>query len=106
MTDKIIKLTDEEKKALKQGAQIRAMIETEGWKEVFMPYFESKIRNAWVDPRTFKDDQEYAYAMKTAWAMAKASDEILEFVEKTISEGVAMSDKQKGKEDKLRESMS
>ena len=102
----MIKLTNEEKKALLQGSQIREMTETAGWKEVFMPYFESKIRNAWVDPRTFKDDKEYAYAMKTAWAMAKASDEIIEFVEKTISEGVAMGEKQKGKEDKLRESMS
>lgn len=102
----MIKLNEEEKKILLQGSQIREMTETVGWKEVFMPYFESKIRNAWVDPRVFKDDQEYAYAMKTAWAMAKASDEIIEFVEKAISEGIAMSEKQKGKTDKLRESMS
>jgi hypothetical protein len=99
-------LTEQEKLAIKQGAQIREMVETLGWKEVFMPYFESKIRNAWVDPRTFKNDKEYAYAMKTAWAMAKASDEIIEFVEKTISEGIALGEKQKGKVNKLTEAMS
>jgi len=102
----MIKLTDEEKKIQLQGSQLRVMTETPGWKEVFMPYFEAKIRNAWVDPREFKSDEEYAYAMKTAWAMAKASDEIIEFVEKTIEEGIAMGEKQKGKVNKLTESMS
>ena len=103
---KKIELTDEEKKALLQGSQLRVMTETQGWKEVFLPYFEGRIRNSWVDPREFKDDEEYAFAMKTAWAMAKAADEIIDFVEKTIEEGVAVSEKQKGKVDKLRESMS
>ena len=101
-----MKLTDEEKKLQLQGSQLREMIETQGWKEVLIPHLESVIRNSWVDPRTFKSDDEYAFAMKTAWAMAKASDEIIEFIEKTIEEGIAMSEKEKGKLDKLRESMS
>ena len=101
-----MKLTNEEKKLQLQGSQLRDMIETAGWKEVLIPHLESVIRNAWVDPRTFKSDEEYAFAMKTAWAMAKASDEIIDFIEKTIEEGIAMSEKEKGKTDKLRESMS
>jgi hypothetical protein len=101
-----MKLTNEEKKLQLQGSQLRDMIETAGWKEVLIPHLESVIRNAWVDPRTFKSDEEYAFAMKTAWAMAKASDEIIEYVQKIIEEGIAMTEKQKGKVDKLRESMS
>ena len=65
-----MKLTNEEKKLQLQGSQLRDMIETAGWKEVLIPHLESVIRNAWVDPRTFKSDEEYAFAMKTAWAMA------------------------------------
>lgn len=102
----LIKLTNEEKLLQLQGSQLREMIETQGWKEVFIPHLESVIRNSWVDPRTFKNDEEYSFAMKTAWAMAKASDEIIEFVEKTIEEGIAMSEKEKEKVDQLRESMS
>ena len=101
-----MKLTNEEKKLQLQGSQLRDMTETAGWKEVLIPHLESVIRNAWVDPRTFKSDEEYAFAMKTAWAMAKASDEIIEYVQKIIEEGIAMTEKQKGKVDKLRESMS
>ena len=101
-----MKLTNEEKKLQLQGSQLRDMIETAGWKEVLIPHLESVIRNAWVDPRTFKSDEEYAFAMKTAWAMAKASDEIIEYVQKIIEEGIAMTEKQKGKVDKLRKSMS
>lgn len=102
----MIKLTDEEKKLQLQGSQLREMIETQGWKEVLIPHLESQIRNSWVDPRDSESDAEYAFKMKTAWAMAKASDEILDFVSKTIEEGIAMSEKEKGKEDKLREAMS
>ncbi len=101
-----MKLTNEEKKLQLQGSQLREMIEMQGWKEVFLPHIEQNIRNAWVDPREFKSDAEYAYAMKTAWAMAKATDEILEFIEKTIEGGIAMTEKEKGKKDKLREAMS
>jgi hypothetical protein len=101
-----MKLTDEEKKLQLQGSQLRDMTETAGWKEVLIPHLESVIRNAWVDPRTFKGDEEYAFAMKTAWAMAKASDEIIEYVQKIMEEGIAMTQKEKGKVDKLRESMS
>jgi hypothetical protein len=100
------KLTEEEKKIQLQGSQVRAMIETEGWKKVFLPYFESKIRNSWVDPRTFKNDEEYAYAMKTGWAMAKACDEIIEFVNKCVEEGAAMTEKEKGVTNKVRDSLS
>ncbi|MCK9371324.1 hypothetical protein M0R04_15530 [Candidatus Dojkabacteria bacterium] len=101
-----MKLTDEEKKLQLQGSQLREMTETQGWSEVLIPHLESVIRNSWVDPRTFKNDKEYSFAMRTAWAMAKASDEIIDFIEKTIEEGIAMGEKQKGKVDPLREAMS
>ena len=60
-----------------------------------------------MDPRSFKDDNEYAYAMKTAWAWASAGEEILAFVEQMVEEAEALTKKEKGLNiDKLRESLS
>jgi hypothetical protein len=49
-----------------------------------------------VDPRSFKNDEEYSFAMKTAWAYAKAADELIEFVNKNIEEFEELSKKEKG----------
>ena len=58
-----------------------------------------------MDPRSFKDDNEYAYAMKTAWAWARSSEEIIAFTEKMVEEAEALTKKEKGEGiDKLRES--
>jgi len=100
-----VKLDQGESARQKQGYQVKQLVKSEGWQEVLLPWLQDKIRNSWVDPRSFKDDVEYAYAMKTAWAWAKASEEILAFTEKMVEEAEALTKKEKGLLiDKLRES--
>lgn len=83
------------------------MVESKGWLEVLKPWLEDKIHNSWVDPRSFKNDEEYVYAMKTAWSFAQAGEEILAFTEKMIEEAEALTKKEKGEiKDKLRETFS
>lgn len=60
-----------------------------------------------MDPRSFKDDTEYAFASKTAWAWAQAGEGIIEFVEKMIEESEALTRKEKGENiNKLRKAIS
>lgn len=73
---------------------------------MLLPWLQDRIRNSWVDPRSFKSDEEYAYAMKTAWAFAQASEEILAFIQKNIEEAEGLTKKESGEIiNKLRESV-
>jgi hypothetical protein len=72
------------------------MLGTQGWKQVLLPWLQSQIRNSWVDPKSFKNDEEYAYAMKTAWALAHACDAILAFTEKAVEESDQLTKKENG----------
>jgi hypothetical protein len=82
-------------------------VETQGWKEILRPWLEDKIHNSWVDPRSFKNDEEYLYAVKTAWAFANAGEQILSFIERMVEEAEELTKKEKGeKKDKLREALS
>jgi len=72
------------------------MAATEGWHKHLLPWLQSQIRNSWVDPRKFKNDEEYSYAMKTAWAFASAADSILAWMEKNIEEAEMLTKKEKG----------
>lgn len=78
-----------------------------GWQEVFLPYLQSKISHSWVDPRSVKNDKDLLYQYKTAWAFAKAAEEILAFVQESEEVGTKLIKKQRGEEvDKLRTSLS
>jgi hypothetical protein len=68
---------------------------------------EDKIHNSWVDPRSFKNDEEYAYANKTAWAFASCAQQIIDYVNTNIEQAEMLSKKEKGQMiDKLREGVS
>ena len=102
-----IKLTKEESQAQRQGWQVKEMVDSKGWQEVLLPFLEDKIHNSWVDPRQFKDDKEYAFANKTAWAWAQATQGIIDFIQKTQEESEALTRKEKGEvKNVLRESLS
>jgi hypothetical protein len=74
---------------------------------VFLPYLKTKINHSWVDPRTAKSDKDLLYQYKTAWAFAKAAEEILAFVQEAQETGEKLVKKQRGEEiDKLRTSLS
>ena len=102
-----IKLSPEESKVQQQGQWVQELTQMPGWKEVLRPWLEDKIRHAWVDPRKVKSDQDLLYEYKVAWAFARASEEILQFVEKVIDEASHLTKKEKGEiTDPLREAVS
>ena len=102
-----IQLSPEELLALKQANLIKELTMQEGWREVFLPYLQSKISHSWVDPRKTKNDKELLYQYKTAWAFAQAAEEIIAFVEEAEETGKKLLKKQRGEEvDKLKESLS
>ena len=100
-----VKLNKEESQRQEQGYLIKELVNSKGWLEVLKPWLEDRIHNSWVDPRSFESDEKYLYAMKTAWAFAQASEQILAFTTNMIEEAEALTKKEKGEaKDKLRES--
>jgi hypothetical protein len=60
-----------------------------------------------VDPRKVKSDEDLLYEYKLAFARARAAQEILDFIDKSIEEAEALTKKEKeGTVDKLRDSVS
>jgi hypothetical protein len=60
-----------------------------------------------VDPRSFKDQDEFVGAYKTAWALAQACDQIIGLTEKLIQESEGLTKKERGEvKDLLREAIS
>jgi len=101
-----IELTKEELIRQKQGYLVKETVQTKGWQEVLKPWLESKIHNSWVSPVKFKNDKEYSYANRTAWAFAEASQQVLSLMDNMVEEAEAMSKKEKGLvKDKLKEAL-
>ena len=95
----MVELNKEEKQALAQAKKVAAMAETDGFKEVLAPMLEGKMTNAWKDPREVKDVQKFFYDYNVAWAMAKASEEILDWVEQNKQTVIQLENKKQGKTD-------
>lgn len=74
---------------------------------MLLPWLQLKLHNSWVDPREGKDNEEFIRRYNLAFAYAKVSQEIIEYVEKIIEEGEALAKKEKGEEPNiLREAVS
>lgn len=75
--------------------------------EVVKPWVESKITNSWVDPFKAESDEKLLYQYKLAWAWAKAAQEFLDYLNRSVEEAEALTKKEKGEvTDKLRTSLS
>ena len=60
-----------------------------------------------VDPRNFKNDEEYIFAQKTAWAGGQNVTDLLNWIDSKVTEAEMLSEKEQGKGlDKVRESIS
>jgi hypothetical protein len=60
-----------------------------------------------VDPRLFKNDEEYLFAQKTAWAYGQFASDILDLIENKTSDSEFLTEKEQGKhKDLLREALS
>lgn len=93
------KLTKEEEQALEQANQVWALAETKGWREVVLPFLESRAQNSWVDPREVEEPSKFLYRYNIAWAMAKAAQEITDFVNGQVAIAKQLEKKKKGEED-------
>lgn len=74
---------------------------------MLLPYLDLQVRSAIVDPRKFKNDEEYAYAQKVAWAKGQFVTELLGWIDMKVTEAEMLSEKEQGKTlDKVRASLS
>lgn len=72
-----------------------------------LPHLTQATQSALVDPRSFKTDEEYAFAQKALWAAAKNITELLNWIDMKVTEAEMLSEKEQGKvPDKLREALS
>lgn len=63
------------------------------------PRLETKISNAWVDPREAKSDEDLLYKYKVAWAMAEAVSQIFAMLEEYEDIAKKLEAKERGEED-------
>lgn len=91
-------LSKEEQESLRELEKLASLRESEGYKDLLLPFLRDKVQNSWVDPRGFKSDEEYAFAMKVAWGLAQASQEIMNWVEQRYQECVGLRNKADGKD--------
>ena len=74
---------------------------------MLLPWLQDRIRNSWVDPRAFKDQEEFVRAYNVAWAHAQAATQIISFVETMVEQSEGLTKKEKDEViDKVRESIS
>lgn len=72
-----------------------------------LPHLEQALRQALVDPRKFKDSEEYSFAQRTAWAGAQNITELLNWIDQKVTEAEMLTEKEQGKiKDKVREALS
>lgn len=68
---------------------------------------EQTISKALVDPRRFKNDEEYIYAQKVAWAYGQHASDHLAMLDQMMEDAEALVKKEKGEiPDKLADAMS
>ena len=79
-------LDQQEQETLKQGLLLKEMVATKGWQEIFQPYLKLKLQHSWLDPRQVQDREKFFYQYVTGWGFAQAAQEILDYLEKTLSQ--------------------
>ena len=89
-------LSKEEEVAYKQAELVWRMAESKGYKEVFRPFLETKLNQSFPDPSTFKKEEEFLYAAKTASVFKKVIAELLGWVDAQGATAQALRKKKEG----------
>jgi hypothetical protein len=92
-------LSQQEQESLKQARWLRSMVNSQGFRKVFQPWLEDKIKHSWLDPREAKDDGDFKRRYEIAWALAQSADQILKFFSNAVAEAEALEKKEKGEEE-------
>jgi hypothetical protein len=91
------KLTNEEEQARREDNLLSAMVDMDGWKQVFHPYLMDKLNQSFPDPSKFTKEEEFLYAAKVTSVFKKVIAELLQFVDQKVEEGKFLEDKKKSK---------
>src|SRR5689334_12974333 len=91
-----MELTEQEQEALKQGNLLWSMVETKGYREVFRPYLEAKLRESFPDPSKFTREEEFIYAAKISSVFKKVISEILGWLDESVEDAKQLKRKEKG----------
>ena len=67
-----------------------------GFQEVYKPFLEAKLNQAFPDPSHFSKEEEFVYAAKVASVFKKVVAEILQYVESHIEQAKVLEAKAKG----------
>lgn len=92
-------LTTQEQQALKESRLIWQMVDSEGYREVFKPFLEAKLRESFPDPVKFTKEEEFVYAAKVTSVFKKVVGELLGWFEAHIDQAKKLEQKEKGLQD-------
>ena len=85
--DPQIELNEEEDKELRQGQKLYEMDkENPGW-QIVKEWLNSLAYHSWVDPRDVASKEEWQWRELNAFHAANNAKELLELVQKAISQG-------------------
>lgn len=77
-----------------------ALSEHKGWVQVVRPFLLDKLNQSFPDPVSFKKEEEFLYAAKTASVFKKVIAELLQWVDNKVEEAKFLEKKEKGEEAK------
>lgn len=99
-------LTPQEEQLLHQARQVKELTQLPGWSQVLLPYLQSKLHNSWVDPRKAASGDDLMYQYIVSWGFAKASEELVTYIQSMVDTVDALEKKEKGDQSLLREAIS
>ena len=76
------------------------MVQTDGYREVFKPFLEDKLNQAFPDPSKFTKEEEFVYAAKVSSVFKKVVGELLLWLDTSTAEADYLEKKDKGLIDK------
>ena len=91
-------LSKEEAEVLKDLDKLAQLRESEGYKDLLLPFLQAKVKNSWVDPRKVTDREQFFYEYATAWGWAQSAQELMDWIEERYKERNRLRDKADGKE--------
>lgn len=81
---------------------IRQLANSQGFRKVFRPWLEGKIKHTWLDPREAKTEEDFTRQYNLAWALAQSADQILKFVDDKVAHAEFLERKEAGEEQPVR----
>lgn len=88
-------LTPQEKLRVEEGHKLQVLKESEGW-QVVEKWLKDRAYHSWANPRDFRDPKEWEWAELNAFHSADVAKQILQDIDKAISDAEYLVKKQQG----------